>query len=141
MCTFWKNGNFVDNILGKKLIFLAILTFLMPPLDAQQNFMLTTYVLFLSINLRSKVITFFHQNLPKVNILSVIELTESRYSNKLKTIFSSFHKGLTTFFEKNDLLKVFSVPGNFGALWHTSWQLGCENIPNDLGYMKYTNFS
>ena len=72
ICTFWKNGNFVENVLGKKFIFLAILTFLMPPLDAQQNFMLTTYVLFLSISVRSKVITFFLQNLPKVNILSVI---------------------------------------------------------------------
>ena len=42
-----------------------------------------------------------------------MQLTKSRYSNKLKKTFSSFHKGLNNFFEKNDLLKVFPVPGNF----------------------------
>ena len=31
-------------------------------------------------------------------------------------ILSSFYKGLTPFFEKNGQLKVFRVPGNFGAL-------------------------
>ena len=55
--------------------------------------------------------------------------------------FSSFHKGLTTFFRKNDLMKVFPVPDNFGAMCHTTWKLCCENNLNDLGYMKYTNFS
>ena len=59
-------------------------------------------------------------------------MTESKYSNKLKT-FSSFHKGLTTFFENIDLLRVFPVPGNFGGLWYTTWQLCCRNISNDLG--------
>ena len=45
---FLKNGDFVENILGKKLIFfLAILTFLMAALDAQQNFMPTRYLFFL----------------------------------------------------------------------------------------------
>ena len=45
---FWKNNNFVDNILGKKVdLFLAILTLLMAALDAQQNFM-PTYILFFS---------------------------------------------------------------------------------------------
>ena len=44
-------------------------------------------------------------------------------------------------FEKNDLLRVFPVPGNFGALWYTTWQQCCENNSNDLGYMKYTSFS
>ena len=46
---------------------------------------------------------------------------------------SSFHKGLTTFLDKNDLLKVFPVPGNFGGLCYTTWQLCCENNSNDLG--------
>ena len=36
---------------------------------------------------------------------------------------------------------MFPVPGKFGALWYTTWQLCCENNPNDLGYMKYTIFS
>ena len=47
--------------------------------------------------------------------------------------FRCFHKGLTTFFGKNDLLKVFPVPGNFGGLWYTTWQLCCGNNSNDLG--------
>ena len=42
-------------------------------------------------------------------------------------------QGLTTFFEKNYLLKVFPVPGNFGGLWYTTWQLCCGNNSNDLG--------
>ena len=45
-------------------------------------------------------------------------------------------------FLKNDLLNVFPVPGNFGAMYGT--QLGnyaVKNNSNDLGYMKYTNFS
>ena len=124
----------------KCYFFLAILTFFIAALDAQQNFMLTRYLFFLSISVRSKVIAFYVKNLRKLNILSVMQLTESRYSNKLKP-FSSYHKGLTTFFEKNNLLKVFPVPGNFGALWYTAWQLCCENNRNDLGYMKYTYFS
>ena len=37
------------------------------------------------------------------------------------------------FFEKNDLLKVFPVPGNFGGLWYTTWQLCCGNNSNDIG--------
>ena len=59
-------------------------------------------------------------------------MTESRYSNKLKPL-SSFRKGLTTFFENNGLLKVFPVPGNFGGLCYTTWQLCCGNNSNDLG--------
>ena len=44
---FKKNDDFVENILEKKLIFfLAILTFFMAALDAQQNFMLTRYIFF-----------------------------------------------------------------------------------------------
>ena len=42
--------------------------------------------------------------------------------------------------KNNGLLKVFPVPGNFGALWCTTWQLCHENILNDLGYMKYISF-
>ena len=53
----------------------------------------------------------------------------------------AYHKRLITFFvEKIDLLKLFPVTSNFGALWYTIWQLLCENNSNDLGYMKYTNF-
>ena len=41
---FKKNGDFVENILEKKIIFfLAILTFFMAALDAQRNFMPTRY--------------------------------------------------------------------------------------------------
>ena len=47
---FWKNSDFVKNILGKKLIFFpAILKFLMTALDAQENFMPTRYCFFLSL--------------------------------------------------------------------------------------------
>ena len=56
--------------------FLAILTFFMAALDAQQNLMPTRYISFLSISDRSKVIAFFVKNLPKLNIheLSVIAI-------------------------------------------------------------------
>ena len=37
------------------------------------------------------------------------------------------------FFEKKYLLKVFPVPGNFGGLWYTTWQLCCGNNSSDLG--------
>ena len=50
ICIFLKNGDFVENILEKKLIFfLAILTFFMAALDAQRNFMPTRYIFFLSL--------------------------------------------------------------------------------------------
>ena len=62
-----KNGDFVENILRKKLIFfLAILAFFMAALDAQQNFMPTRYIFFLSISFLSKVIAFFCQKVAKV---------------------------------------------------------------------------
>ena len=74
ICTFWKKGDFVKNILGKKLcFFLAILTILMAVLDAQQNFMPTRY-LFHSISVRSKVIAVLVKKLPRSNILSVIAI-------------------------------------------------------------------
>ena len=57
------------------------------------------YNFFLSIFVRSKVIAFFVKNLPKLNILFVIAI------------------------DLVELLKVFPVPGNFGALWCTTWQL------------------
>ena len=64
---FLRNGNFVVNILGKKLIFFpAIWTFFMAALDAQQNFMSTRYLFFLSISFGSKVIEFFCQKVAKV---------------------------------------------------------------------------
>ena len=56
---FWENYDFIEKKLYKKLIFfLAILKFLMAPLDAQQNFMPMKYIFFLSIFVRSKVIAF-----------------------------------------------------------------------------------
>ena len=71
-CNFWENYDFIEK---KKLIFfLAILKFLMAPLDAQQNFMIMKYCFFLSIFVRSKVIAFFVKKLPKLNILSVIAI-------------------------------------------------------------------
>ena len=64
---FKKNGDFVENILEKKLIFfLEILTFFMAALDAQRNFMRTRYIFFLSISFGSKVIAFFCQKVAKV---------------------------------------------------------------------------
>ena len=30
-------------------------------------------------------------------------------------------------------MKVFPVPGIFGGLWYTTWQLCCGNNSNDLG--------
>ena len=72
---FFLNGDFVENILEKKLIFfLAILTFFMAALDAQRNFMPTRYIFFLSISFGSKVIAFFVKMLPKLNIISVIAI-------------------------------------------------------------------
>ena len=74
-CNFWENYDFIEKKIVKKLIFfLAILKFLMAPLDAQQNFMLMKYFFFLSIFVRSKVIAFFVKKLPKLNILSVIAI-------------------------------------------------------------------
>ena len=41
ICNFWENYDFIEKKIVKKLIFfLAILKFLMAPLDAQQNLML-----------------------------------------------------------------------------------------------------
>ena len=62
-------------------------------------------------------------------------MIEPRYSNKLKPI-SSFYNGLTIFFEKIDLLKVFLAPGSFDARWCITWQLCCENNLSDLGYIN-----
>ena len=74
-CFFFKNGDFVENIMEKKLIFfLAILTFFMAALDAQQNCMSTRCISFLFISFGSKVIAFFVKKLPKLNILSVIAI-------------------------------------------------------------------
>ena len=64
---FFKNGDFVENIFEKNLIFfLAFLTFFMAGLDAQRNFMPTRYIFFLSISFGSKVIAFFCQKVAKV---------------------------------------------------------------------------
>ena len=67
ICNFWENYEFIEKKIVKKLIFfLAILKFLIAPLDAQQNFMLIKYIFFLSIFVRSKVIAFFCEKLAKV---------------------------------------------------------------------------
>ena len=76
-CNFWVNYDFIEKKIVKKLIFfLAILKFLMAPLDAQQNFMLMKYeiYIFFSIFVRSTVIAFYVKKLPKLNILSVIAI-------------------------------------------------------------------
>ena len=40
ICNFWENYDFIEEKNGKKVVFfLAILKFLMAPLDAQQNVM------------------------------------------------------------------------------------------------------
>ena len=60
ICNFWENYDFIEKKIVKQLIFfLAILKFLMAPLDAQQNFMPLKYHFFLSIFVRSIVIAFF----------------------------------------------------------------------------------
>ena len=52
ICNFWENYDFIEKKIVKKLIFfLAILKFLMTPLDAQQNFMLIKYNFFLVLSL------------------------------------------------------------------------------------------
>ena len=72
---FLKNGDFVENIFGKKFIFfLAILTFLMAALDAQQNFMPMRYLFSFYIFLIKSYIEFFVKKLPKLSILSVIAI-------------------------------------------------------------------
>ena len=59
ICNFWENHDFIENNCKKIDFFLAIFTFLMALLDAQQNFMPIKYFFFLSIFVRSKVIAFF----------------------------------------------------------------------------------
>ena len=54
---------------------------------------------------------------------------------------TKFHADDILILEKNELLKVFPAPGNFGAPWCTTWQLCCRNNSNDRGYMNYTCFS
>ena len=136
-----KRGILFEIFWEKLIIFIAILTFLMAVWDAQQNAMPTRYLFFFLSLLEQKHYCGFCQNLPKLNILSVIAIDWVKVHKQTKKTFSSFHKGQTTLFEKNDLLNVFLVPDNFGAMWYTTWQLCSENNSNDLGYMKYTNFS
>ena len=63
---FFLNGDFIENILGKKLIiFLAILIFFMAALDAQQNFMWTRY-LFFFLSLFDQKLQRFCQKVAKV---------------------------------------------------------------------------
>ena len=123
ICNFWENYVFNEIKFEKSFFFLAILKFLMAPSDAQQNFMqCNIFFIFLSL-LGQKVISFFVKNLPKLNIPS------SFYKLRSNKVFG-----------KNELLKVFPVPGNLGALWCTTWQLCSENNLNDLGDIKYTSF-
>ena len=70
---FWENYDYIEKR------YVAILTFLMAASDAQQNFMLTKYILYPSISIRSKVKAFFFvKKLPKLNILSVIAIDQIR---------------------------------------------------------------
>ena len=73
---FFKNGDFLENILEIKIFFLAILTISMAALDAQRNFMPTRYIFFfLSLLDQDKSYSvFFVKKLPKLNILSVIAI-------------------------------------------------------------------
>ena len=80
------------------------------------------------------------KNFPKLNILSVIAIDLVKIFKQANNHLAHFYKSLTTFLEKNKLLKEFPVLGNFGALWSTTWQLCSENNLNDLGDVKYTNF-
>ena len=44
ICNFWKNYDFIEKKIVKKLnFFLPIFKYFMAPLDAQQNFMLMKY--------------------------------------------------------------------------------------------------
>ena len=93
ICNFWEHYDFIEKIIVKKLIFLlAILKFLMAPLDAQQNFMPMKYTFFLSIFVRSKAIAFFVKNLPKLNILSVIAIDLVKIFKQTKNHLAHFIK-------------------------------------------------
>ena len=64
---FFKNGDFVENILGKKVgFFLAILTFFYGIIGCATKFHADEISFFLSISFGSKVIAFFVKKLPKV---------------------------------------------------------------------------
>ena len=64
---FLKIGDFIENILGKKLIFfLAILTFFMAALDAKQNLMPTRYLFFSFYLFMIKSYSVFCQKVAKV---------------------------------------------------------------------------
>ena len=66
---FFEKWQFCRKYFEKKVdFFLVILTFFMAALDAQQNFMPTKYLFFLSIS------CVFVENFTKLNILSVIAI-------------------------------------------------------------------
>ena len=94
ICNFWENYDFIEKQIVKKLIFfLAILKFLMAPLDVQQNFMLMKCIFFfLSIFVRLKVIAFFVKDLPKLNILSVIAIDSVKIFKQTKNHLAHFIK-------------------------------------------------
>ena len=86
---FWEN---YDYIVKKLIFFLAILKFLMAPLDAQQNFMPKKYNFFFPIFVKSKVIAFFVKSLPKLNILSVIAIDLVKIFKQSKNHLAHFIK-------------------------------------------------
>ena len=94
MCNFWENRDFIEKKIVKKLIFfLAILKFLMAPLDAQQNFMLMKYNFFFFLSLLDqKLYRFFVKNLPKLNILSVIAIDLVKIFKQTKNHLAHFIK-------------------------------------------------
>ena len=103
--------------------------------------MLTKCIFILSISDRSK---FFVGSIlgPLFFSICINDIVNSTS----KFNFLMYADDTTLYFNIEDfpfmyVIKVFSVPGNFGALWFMVWQLCCENNSNNLGYVKYTNFS
>ena len=73
-----------------------------------------------------------------IDLVKIFKQTKNHLAHFILLYF--YYIFLTTFLEKNKLLKEFPVLGNFGALWSTTWQLCSENNLNELGDIKYTNF-
>ena len=72
---FFKNGDFVENILGKKVDFFSCdFDIFYGSIGCTMKFHANEIYFFLSISFGSKVIAFFVKKLPKLNILSVIAI-------------------------------------------------------------------
>ena len=108
--TFWINGNFVKNILGKHLIF-----FLWFWHFWWQYAKFHTYKIsfLLSISVSSKVITFFVKNLQKLNILSVIAFDWVKIFKYTKNHLAHFTKVLQHFWKKKTHWNCFRYLATF----------------------------